>query len=216
MCTLDVLAAEAVRSAAVADVSWWQPTPDGARCTGRRTASDAEPGRCGSRVPRSTGRSTCPSRVAPVVGRGADLYPLELGPGSARATRRPAALAAIAVGELAAGRAIAGSRPALPATPGRRRARAAEARADVSLRPMRWWDIAPVVELERRALPGRALEAETFWAELALGADRVYLVAEVDRSPVSEQPRRMTARASLVGYAGLSCPRAGSRRLTPR
>lgn len=63
----------------------------------------------------------------------------------------------------------------------------------MTLRPMRWWDVAPVVDLEGVLFPDQPWSAESFWAELALGADRVYLVAE-------------TPDAGLVGYAGLSSP----------
>jgi len=63
----------------------------------------------------------------------------------------------------------------------------------VTLRPLRWWDIAPVLELERVLFPEQPWTAESFWAELALGSDRVYLVAE---DPTDQ----------LLGYAGLSCP----------
>jgi ribosomal-protein-alanine N-acetyltransferase len=58
---------------------------------------------------------------------------------------------------------------------------------------MRWWDIAPVVELERELFPDEPWSAEAFWAELAMGTNRCYLVAESDTG-------------GLVGYAGLSCP----------
>jgi ribosomal-protein-alanine N-acetyltransferase len=65
----------------------------------------------------------------------------------------------------------------------------------VKLRRLRWWDIAPLVPLERDLFRDSAWTAEVFWAELALGDARVYLVAEADDG-------------SLVGYAGLSCPPA--------
>lgn len=72
---------------------------------------------------------------------------------------------------------------------------------------MHWWDIAPVMELEPVLFPAQPWTAEMFWAELAMGADRFYLVAEVDaesgvRAAASDDGRS----ASLVGYAGLSCP----------
>jgi ribosomal-protein-alanine acetyltransferase len=58
---------------------------------------------------------------------------------------------------------------------------------------MRWWDVPAVMELERLLFLAEPWTAEGFWAELAMGADRVYLVAE--------RPGE-----GLVGYAGLSCP----------
>ncbi|MFD0316775.1 ribosomal protein S18-alanine N-acetyltransferase [Streptomyces flavalbus] len=59
---------------------------------------------------------------------------------------------------------------------------------------MRWWDIGPVLELERDLFPEDAWSRGMFWSELAHargpGATRRYLVAtEGDR---------------LVGYAGLA------------
>lgn len=62
------------------------------------------------------------------------------------------------------------------------------------LREMRWWDIAPVLELEHELFPDDAWSEGMFWSELAhaRGADatRRYVVAE-------------TAER-IVGYAGLA------------
>ena len=62
------------------------------------------------------------------------------------------------------------------------------------LREMRWWDIDPVLELEKDLFPEDAWSRGMFWSELAHsrgpGATRRYLVAESgDR---------------IVGYAGLA------------
>ncbi|MFI9049397.1 ribosomal protein S18-alanine N-acetyltransferase [Streptomyces sp. NPDC053427] len=58
---------------------------------------------------------------------------------------------------------------------------------------MRWWDIEPVLALERELFPEDAWSAGMFWSELAhargAGATRRYLVAELD--------------GRLVGYGGL-------------
>src|SRR5690606_25276122 len=64
----------------------------------------------------------------------------------------------------------------------------------VVLREMRWWDIDPVLELERELFPEDAWSRGMFWSELAHargpGATRRYVVAqEGDR---------------IVGYAGLA------------
>ncbi len=63
------------------------------------------------------------------------------------------------------------------------------------LREMRWWDIAPVLELEHELFPDDAWSAGMFWSELARArgprATRRYVVAE-DPS------------GRLVGYAGLA------------
>ncbi|MFF4649432.1 ribosomal protein S18-alanine N-acetyltransferase [Streptomyces sp. NPDC001380] len=59
---------------------------------------------------------------------------------------------------------------------------------------MRWWDIAPVLELERELFPEDAWSAGMFWSELAdtrhPGATRHYTVAE-------------DTAGRVAGYAGL-------------
>jgi len=63
-----------------------------------------------------------------------------------------------------------------------------------ALREMRWWDIDPVLELEKDLFPEDAWSRGMFWSELAhargAAATRRYLVAEED--------------GRLVGYAGLA------------
>jgi ribosomal-protein-alanine N-acetyltransferase len=67
--------------------------------------------------------------------------------------------------------------------------------SDVTLRPMRWWDVETLLPLERELFGADAWSAETWWGELAQvgshGAGRWYVVAcdEADAS---------------VGYAGAS------------
>ncbi|AQT76727.1 MULTISPECIES: ribosomal protein S18-alanine N-acetyltransferase [Streptomyces] len=60
---------------------------------------------------------------------------------------------------------------------------------------MRWWDIAPVLELEHDLFPEDAWSAGMFWSELAHArgpqATRRYVVAE-------------TPDGRIVGYAGLA------------
>ncbi|WP_020135768.1 ribosomal protein S18-alanine N-acetyltransferase [Streptomyces sp. 351MFTsu5.1] len=62
------------------------------------------------------------------------------------------------------------------------------------LREMRWWDIDPVLELERDLFPEDAWSRGMFWSELAHSrgpeATRRYVVAEED--------------GRIVGYAGLA------------
>jgi [ribosomal protein S18]-alanine N-acetyltransferase len=61
----------------------------------------------------------------------------------------------------------------------------------VVVRRMRWWDIAPLAELERELFPHDRWTVETFWSELAGVPDtRYYLVAE-------------SLEGEIVGYAGL-------------
>ena len=55
---------------------------------------------------------------------------------------------------------------------------------------MRWWDVAPALELERVLFPDDAWSAETFWAELAGVPETRHYVVAVDGD-------------QLVGYAGL-------------
>lgn len=61
-----------------------------------------------------------------------------------------------------------------------------------TLREMRWWDIGPVLELERATFPHDAWSAAMFWSELARArgpfASRRYLVA--------------VAGGAVVGYGG--------------
>lgn len=62
-----------------------------------------------------------------------------------------------------------------------------------TLRPMRWWDIEPVMELELRLFPEDAWSTGMYWSELAethLGGTRHYTVAT-------------TADGTVAGYAGL-------------
>ena len=59
----------------------------------------------------------------------------------------------------------------------------------VSLRAMRWWDIEPVMLLEREIFGTDSWSPELFWSELAEHDSRHYLVAE--------------SEGRLVGYAGL-------------
>lgn len=61
------------------------------------------------------------------------------------------------------------------------------------LRALRWWDVAELMPIERELFPYNVWPAEAFWAELALGHRRTFLVAQADDG-------------TLVGYAGLSCP----------
>jgi [ribosomal protein S18]-alanine N-acetyltransferase len=62
----------------------------------------------------------------------------------------------------------------------------------VLLRPMRWWDVEPLLALERELFGRSAWSAETFWSELAHPLSRWYVVAAMTAAP-----------DELVGYAGL-------------
>ncbi|GAA5615477.1 hypothetical protein Spla01_06690 [Streptomyces platensis] len=83
--------------------------------------------------------------------------------------------------------------PPADAVPGDPR-RGDDARPAAVLREMRWWDLAPVLELERELFPEDAWSPGMFWSELAHArgpsATRRYLVAEQD--------------CRLVGYGGLA------------
>lgn len=61
----------------------------------------------------------------------------------------------------------------------------------VDLRPMRWWDIARVTELEHSLFGADAWPATMFWSELAERRTRHYLVAIAPDD------------GAVVGYAGL-------------
>ncbi len=49
---------------------------------------------------------------------------------------------------------------------------------DIALRPMRWWDIEPLLELEDDLFGGDAWTPALFWSELAQHDSRYYVIAE--------------------------------------
>jgi ribosomal-protein-alanine N-acetyltransferase len=61
------------------------------------------------------------------------------------------------------------------------------------MRPMRWWDIAPVMALERKLFGEEAWTDAMYWSELAERDTRHYLVTEDDGV--------VTAYAGLCSYA---------------
>lgn len=61
------------------------------------------------------------------------------------------------------------------------------------LRPLRWWDVASLVPLERQLFDADAWSAETWWGELAQGARRWYRVVELAERP-----------GEVAGYAGVA------------
>jgi [ribosomal protein S18]-alanine N-acetyltransferase len=67
--------------------------------------------------------------------------------------------------------------------------------AQTTLREMRWWDIEPVLRLERELFPEDAWSSGMFWSELGNargpGATRRYLVAT-------------DTKGRIVGYGGLA------------
>jgi ribosomal-protein-alanine N-acetyltransferase len=69
---------------------------------------------------------------------------------------------------------------------------------------MRWWDIDPVLELEKDLFPEDAWSRGMFWSELAHargpGATRRYVVAENAENAGSTE----NAGGRMVGYAGLA------------
>ena len=61
------------------------------------------------------------------------------------------------------------------------------------LRPLRWWDVAGLVPVERELFGATAWSPEVFWAELAQERTRWYVVAEDGAEE----------GGTLLGYAGL-------------
>lgn len=61
--------------------------------------------------------------------------------------------------------------------------------AQVTLRPMRWWDIEPVMAIERELFGDECWTVAMFWSELSEHDTRHYLIAEDD--------------GEVIGYAGL-------------
>jgi [ribosomal protein S18]-alanine N-acetyltransferase len=68
-------------------------------------------------------------------------------------------------------------------------ARRRPAESNVSLEPMRWWDVDGVMDLERDLFGDECWTVAMFWSELAEPETRFYLVAREG--------------AEIVGYAGL-------------
>ena len=60
---------------------------------------------------------------------------------------------------------------------------------------MRWWDVEPLLPLERELFGPSAWSAETFWSELAQQKTRWYVVAALTADP-----------DRVIGYAGLLAP----------
>ncbi|WP_092862747.1 ribosomal protein S18-alanine N-acetyltransferase [Quadrisphaera sp. DSM 44207] len=77
---------------------------------------------------------------------------------------------------------------------------------------MRWWDVQPVVALERELFGATAWTPELFWSELA-APDRWYAVLEADAEAGVEAGVEVGvevgADAAVVGYAGLAAPAGG-------
>jgi len=79
----------------------------------------------------------------------------------------------------------------------------------VVLRPMRWWDVADLVPLERDLFGASAWSAEAFWSELAHPSARWYLVARAARVEQAriEEGRGERGRGDggdrVLGYAGV-------------
>lgn len=83
--------------------------------------------------------------------------------------------------------------------------------APVELREMRWWDIDPVLRMERELFPEDAWSRGMFWSELAHargpGATRRYVVAEAPVAPETDGGDGGDGGAGgvrIVGYAGLA------------
>ncbi|WP_328845855.1 GNAT family N-acetyltransferase [Streptomyces sp. NBC_00258] len=78
------------------------------------------------------------------------------------------------------------------------------------LREMRWWDIEPVLELEKDLFPEDAWSRGMFWSDLAHargpGATRRYVVAEIvdETGSASEGASDSKGGARIVGYGGLA------------
>jgi [ribosomal protein S18]-alanine N-acetyltransferase len=62
------------------------------------------------------------------------------------------------------------------------------------MRPMRWWDIAPVMTVERELFTDDAWSETMFWSELAQRDTRHYLVVDGD------SPGEIAAYAGLCAY----------------
>ncbi len=76
-----------------------------------------------------------------------------------------------------------------------------------AVREMRWWDIDPVLELEKDLFPEDAWSRGMFWSELAHArgpeATRRYVVAEIPGDGAGEGGGEGAGGGRIVGYAGL-------------
>nr|WSY52448.1 GNAT family N-acetyltransferase [Streptomyces sp. NBC_00886] len=78
------------------------------------------------------------------------------------------------------------------------------------LREMRWWDIDPVLELEKDLFPEDAWSRGMFWSELAHArgaeATRRYLVAEevTEKAAEEDGDGETGSGVRVIGYAGLA------------
>lgn len=61
--------------------------------------------------------------------------------------------------------------------------------AQITMRPMRWWDIEPLLNIEHDLFGSESWSAELFWSEIARPETRYYLVLEID--------------GRIIGYGGL-------------
>ena len=84
----------------------------------------------------------------------------------------------------------------------------------VVLREMRWWDIDPVLELEKDLFPDDAWSRGMFWSELAHArgpeATRRYAVAEVLGAPGAREPAGIAGVSGTAGIAGVDALDRGS------
>jgi ribosomal-protein-alanine N-acetyltransferase len=68
--------------------------------------------------------------------------------------------------------------------------------ATVTLRPMRWWDVDGVMDIERDLFGEESWSIAMFWSELAESDTRYYLVAE-------EAGASAVDGAGIIAYGGL-------------
>jgi ribosomal-protein-alanine N-acetyltransferase len=69
----------------------------------------------------------------------------------------------------------------------------------ITLRPMRWWDVDGVMDIERDLFGDESWSIAMFWSELSEQDTRYYLVAE----EAAADGRAPTDGAGIVAYGGL-------------
>ena len=69
----------------------------------------------------------------------------------------------------------------------------------ITLRPMRWWDVEPLMEIERDLFGDECWSVAMFWSELSEPDTRYYLVA-TDGGDAADGD---TDGGDIVGYGGL-------------
>ena len=73
----------------------------------------------------------------------------------------------------------------------------------ITLRPMRWWDVEPLMEIERDLFGDECWSVAMFWSELSEPDTRYYLVATEGGATEGGNTQDGDTDGNIVGYGGL-------------